>query len=418
MQKYIGFYIVMTLVSYLLSVIYPPMIVIATTLAWAVPLLTWRSMGKSALRQALILLILGAGAILFAAYRGYFAGWSQVLSVNIPLIAMFVAVAFLTLTNKTFEDPDLPTGKVAAISTAVGTHLLGAVINLSVIFVFGDRLQKRGELTQAQMVILARSFTAAAWWSPFFIATGVVLTYAPDMVWQKTMIPGVTMSILAMTYSVVEVCYIRKCTFSGYPIRYESLLVPVFLAVLVASVHHFWRDVSILILICMIAPLGALIFMRGRPRVSVIDEFIQHRILSVVSQFTLFLAAGVFSTGIKSLLEVYPTLLNLDGMQFSPAMFSLVLAMMLLVGMLGVHPLVSIAIASPLLLPLNPDHSQLAFMFLCSWAIGTGSSPLSGVGLALISRYQASPRQIIQSNYHYVIVMWLVATALNILFLR
>lgn len=417
MQKYIGVLIVLTLVCYLLSVIYPPVGVLATFLAWAVPILRWRSMGKSALKQALILLSLGVVAILFAAAKGFFPGWSQILSVNVPLLAMFVAVAFLTLTNKTFEDPDLPTGRFAAVTTAVGTHLLGAVINLSVIFVFGDRLQRGGKLSREQMVLLARSFTAAAWWSPFFIATGVVLTYAPDMIWKKTVIPGVAMSIIAMSYTVVEVCYIRKKKFSGYPIRFESLLVPVFLAALVASVHHLWHDISILLLICIIAPLGALIFMRGRPRTKVIGEFVQYRILSVVSQFTLFLAAGVFSTGIKSIIEVYPTLLNLEGMHFTPVMFSVVLAIMLIVGMLGVHPLVSIAIASPLLLPLNPDHSQLAFMFLCSWAIGTGSSPLSGVGLALISRYQASPRLIIQSNYHYVIIMWLVATALHILFL-
>jgi len=416
MKYYTGYMIVATLVSYLLSVIFPPVLILTTILAWLVPILLWRSLGKSALQQAFVLLFLGFSALLFSAGKGVFLGWGQVFSVNLPLLAMFVAVAFLTLTNQTSEDPNLPKGNSAVVTTALGTHFLGAVINLSVLFVFGDRLRKDGTLTREQMVILARSFAAAAWWSPFFIATGVALTYAPDMLWRETLVPGLIMSGIAIGYSVVEVCCFRKQEFSGYPIRFESLMVPVFLAGVVICVHHFWSGVNILILICVVAPLGAFVFMRSRPRTAALKDFIQQQILSVNSQFVLFLAAGVFSTGIKSILMVYPHLFSLEGMQFTPLLFAIVLAVMLVVGFMGVHPLVSIAIASPLLLPLNPDHSQLAFMFLCSWAVCAGSSPLSGVGLALVSRYHASPRQIIGSNYHYVIMMWVIASLMNILY--
>jgi hypothetical protein len=89
---------------------------------------------------------------------------------------------------------------------------------------------------------------------------------------------------------------------------------------------------------------------------------------------------------------------------------------MIVVGVLGVHPVVSIAIVSPLLLPLNPDPSQLAFMFLTSWAVSTSSSPLSGVGLALVGRYQARPVAIIRDNFHYAIAMWAIASVMNLLF--
>lgn len=414
MKKYTGFMIVMTLVSYLVSIIFPPVLMLTAVLAWLVPVIMWRDLGTSALRQAFLLLTIGFTTILFSAGQGVFLGWGQIFTVNLPLLAMFVAVAFLTLTNQTHEDPSLPKGNGAVVTTALGTHFLGAVINLSVLFVFGDRLQKNGTLTREQMVILARSFSAAAWWSPFFIATGVALTYAPDMLWKKTLIPGLIMTGIAIIYSVVEVCYIRKKEFSGYPIRFESLMIPLFLAGVVISVHHFWHEMNILILICLISPLGAFLFMRGRPRGEVLKEFVQHRILSVNSQFALFLAAGVFSTGLKSITHVYPALFSLEGLQFTPLLFAIVLGVMLVIGFMGVHPLVSISIVSPLLLPLNPNHSQLAFLFLSSWAVSTGSSPLSGVGLAMVSRYHASPRQILQSNYHYVVVMWLVACIMNI----
>lgn len=415
MKNYTGFFIVGTLLCYLVGLVFPPVFWVTPFFAWLVPILMWRTFSKSALQQTLLLLTGGVTALLFSVRRGVFLGWDQIFAVNIPLLAMFVAVTCLTLTNKTFEDPTLPKGNGAVVTTALGTHFLGAVINLSILFVFGDRLQKKGILTREQMIILGRSLCAAAWWSPFFIATGVSLTYAPEMIWKETLMPGVIMSCVAVGYSVVEVCFIRKQEFSGYPIRFESLVVPVFLAGVVICAHQFWPDVNVLILICLIAPIGSFLFMKGRPRGLALQEFVGKRILSVNSQFALFLAAGVFSTGIKSIAHVYPSVFSLEGMLFTPLLFAVVMAGMIIVGVIGVHPLVSVAIVSPLPLPLNPDHSQLAFLFLSSWAVSTGSSPLSGLGLALVSRYHASPRAIIRSNYHYAIAMWLVSSVMNVL---
>jgi len=416
MKKCSGWIILGTLIFYLLSSPMPFLLVLPTLLAWLVPLLLWRTLGKNACSQSLVLLSAGFMAIVFSASRGIFLGWNHIFAANLPLLAMFVAISFLTLTNRDIENPDLPTGKSAVLTTALGTHLLGAVINLSVLFVFGDRLQKNGLLSKAQMIILARTFCAGAWWSPFFIGTGVALTYAPEMQLKETLVPGAIMSCIAIGYSVIEVCYFRRTEFYGYPLKTESLAIPVFLAAIVIFVNHFWHDISILTLICLVSPAGAFIFMKGRPRTTVLHDFIANRIASVSSQFALFLAAGVFSTGLKSITYVYPELFSLEGLVFTPLLFTIVAAAMISIGIIGVHPVVSIAIVSPLLLPLNPDHSQLGFLFLTSWAVSAGSSPLSGVGLALVSRYQASPRSIIQSNYHYAIVMWAIASGMSVLF--
>ena len=416
MQKYTGWIILATLILYFVSAAAPLVLPVPVLLAWLVCLLTWHDLAKNARRQALVLLLTGIAALLFALTQGVYLGWKEILAVNLPLLAMFVAVAFLALTNRGHEDPDLPHGNKAVVITALGTHLLGAMINLSVLFVFGDRLQKNGTLSREQMIILARSFCAAAWWSPFFIATGVALTYAPDMYWRETLLPGACMSAVAIAYSVVEVCWIRKKEFSGYPLKLESLTVPLFLATAVIVTHHFRQDVKVLHLICIVSPLGAILFMKGRPRLATLHDFVVNRISSVSSQFTLFLAAGVFSNGIKSIILVSPSTFNLTGSAFTPLLFAALLAVMIIVGIMGVHPIVSIAIVSPLLLPLHPDQSQMGFLFLSSWAISTGSSPLSGVGLALISRYRASPQIILQSNWHYAFIMWAGASLMNMVF--
>ncbi len=415
-RKYSGWITLGTLIFYLLSIPVHFLLIIPTLLAWLVPLLLWRTLGKGACNQSLALLSTGFTAIIFSASRGVFLGWNHIFAANLPMLAMFVAISFLTLTNRDIEDPDLPTGKNAVLTTALGTHLLGSVINLSVLFVFGDRLQKNGTLSKTQMIILARSFCACAWWSPFFVGTAVALTYAPEMHWKETLIPGAIMSVIAIGYSIIEVCYFKKSGFFGYPLKIESLAIPIFLAAVVIFVNHFWRDFSILTLICLLSPAGAFIFMKGRPRATVLHNFISNKITSVSSQFTLFLAAGVFSTGLKSITHVYPALFSLEGLTFTPLLFAIVSGAMISVGIIGVHPVVSIAIVSPLLLPLNPDHSQLGFLFLTSWAVSTGSSPLSGVGLALVSRYHASPRSIILNNYLYAIVMWAIASGMSVLF--
>jgi hypothetical protein len=416
MGKYNGWMIVGTYVLYLLSVLVPSLLTLPTILAWLVPILMWRTLGRGGIQQALSILSVGLTAIAFSASQGVFLGWKQIFSVNLPLLAMFVAVAFLSLTNRDLEDPDLPKGNSAVVTTAFGAHVLGAVINLSVLFVFADRLQKNGALSREQMTILARSFCAAAWWSPFFIATGVALTYAPGMQWQETLIPGAIMSVIAIGYTIVEVCYFRRTEFSGYPLKFESLTLPALLAAAVICVHHYFSDISVLLIICVVAPLGALVFMKGRPRPSTMRSFINNKIASVNSQFALFLAAGVFSSGIKSITHVYPTLFSLEGLLFTPVLFAILLGSMIFVGIMGIHPIVSIAIVSPLLIPLNPDPSQMGFLFLTSWAVSTACSPLSGVGLALVSRFKASARGIIGSNWHYAIVMCGVSSLMNYLF--
>lgn len=416
MNKYIGWIIFGTLVFYLVSVLIPILLIVPTLLAWVVVAMTWRKSGRNTRNLALALLLFGFILMFVGANQGIFPNWKQIFATNIPLLSMFVAVSFLTLTNPSVEKYPLPKGTEAAVRTALGTHLLGAVINLSVLYVFGDRLQKNGALDRAQMIILARSFCAAAWWSPFFVATGVALTYAPEMSWKKTLIPGVIMSVSAISYSIIEVSYFRKTEFSGYPIKSESLRVPAFLAVLVICVDHIWHNVNILVIICLLSLGGMLVFVKDRPRLTAVHEFIENRLVTVSSQFLLFLTTGVFSAGINSIIYLYPEMFITENSSLTPWLFAMISGMMIIIGFVGVHPVVSIAIVSSLLIPLKLDHSQLGFLFLTTWAISTGSSPLSGVGLALISKYQASFRIIIQSNWHYVIVMWAISCAVNVFF--
>nr|WP_321469133.1 hypothetical protein [uncultured Desulfobulbus sp.] len=416
LQRHTGWLILGTLLLFLASKITPSLFPFVALLAWLVVIVEWKRLPATSRKQACMLLAIGCATLSFAAAHGVFLGWEKITTQNLQLLPMFIAVSFLALTNPLVQDSNLPKGKRAMVTTAVGTNLLGAVINLSVLFVFGDRLERNNTLSKAQAIVLARSFCAAAWWSPFFIAAGVALTYAPDMRYHRILLPGLIMCTLALCSTMVEVGFIRKIEFTGYPVRIESLLVPVLLAVSVIIGHSLFPGLSMILLICLVSPPAAILLMRKRPRLVHLLDFITNRIIATVSQFVLFLAAGVFSIGITSVIHVYPQLFNFTGATFSHGLFAMVSAVLIGLGLIGVHPLVGISIVSPLLLPLHPDHSRLAFLFLTSWAVSTGSSPLSGVGLVLTSRYHISPRSILRDNFPYVVAMWFLANLVNMLY--
>ncbi|MCB5160449.1 hypothetical protein [Marinomonas algarum] len=412
-----GWFVLATLVLYLgsafdyLSVLWP------TLAAWIANMAMWRTLAPSAKRQVGWLMGIGLAALSFAAFKGNWMTWEKIFAVNIPMLAMFVAVSFLDLTNATDQDRSLPKGLHAILNTAVGVQVLGAVINLSAIMVFADRMKGAKKLTSTQQFVLTRNFSAAAWWSPFFVATGVALIYAPGMEWQKTLIPGLVMGLITAILSSAEAYQKTKGDFEGYPIRRESLLTPLFLAVSVIVGHFIWPDISILVLICLLAPGATLLLMKAPSRKDRLQRFVHDKLPRIGSQFSLFLAAGLFSSGISAVIMSYPELFNLDNFTFSPVMFALILAGMILMSLIGVHPIVTIAIVSPMLLPLSPNPTSLGFLFLSAWAISAGSSGLTGVGVFMTSRYQIPAKTIVKNSAFHAVLMWLLCSIINSVFL-
>ncbi|MGX9416669.1 hypothetical protein ACXJY6_10915 [Vibrio sp. RC27] len=409
----VGWLILTSAILFLVSQWLPVSPVIPALFSWLSVGLFWTALGRSAQRQAAILLIIGILLIVWSLGLGASPDWVKLASRNMPLLTMFVAVSLLSLANPTEEAKQLPRGKSGFWSTLLSSHILGAVINLSIVFVVGDRLLRNGRLSDSQIQVLMRSFCAAAFWSPFFVATGVALTYAPGAEWKQAFIPGLLMVIPMMLINYRDTRLAKFSEFEGYPLKKDSLIMPLVLAVGVLVTHEIYPDISILTIITVLAPMGALIFMKGRPRKEILLNYFNEKQANVSSQFALFLAAGVFSTGISTVISCYPELMQLEIASFSPLMFIICSAIMIGFALVGVHPVVTVAIASPFLIPLGANPNQLAFLFLTVWGIATASSPLSGVGLAMISRYQATPKQILKLQWHYMVLMWLSSGLIN-----
>ena len=71
-------------------------------------------------------------------------------------------------------------------------------------------------------------------------------------------VPGLIMCGVAICYSIIEVGFIRRNEFVGYPVRKESLAVPLLLAVAVITGHHFFPELGMILLICLVSPPAAI----------------------------------------------------------------------------------------------------------------------------------------------------------------
>ncbi|WP_028299824.1 hypothetical protein [Oceanospirillum beijerinckii] len=397
-----------------LAIIWPAL------LLWCALILSWKNLAAGTKKQAQVLFGVGVVGMGWAYSQGETVSIVQALSSNSYILAMLMAVSFLSLIagNDTQEaEEDSPRGRSALKQTLVGLHLFGAVINISIVFIMGDRFASAkgqpgcctGEIEKGQLKVLSRGFCAAAFWSPFFAALAVALTYAPGADLLTLMQAGIPLAILSLTITYFELRP-KAEQFTGYPMRMKNLILPAFLACAVIAGRVFIPELSVLQLISLLAPLTAIAVLawQKQPLVKKVQQHSQNRLARMGNELALFLTAGTMAAGLNSLFMLYGHLLPIPAL--TPIVISLLLLAMLVLSLIGVHPVISIATVSGILLPTEPPVDLLAMVFLASWAIGTACSPMSGMSLSLRGRYFISARQILRSNLAYGVVMWLAAS--------
>lgn len=388
----------------------------AAIAAWAASLLTWPWLVGAAKRQALALYGAALLLLIFSWWRGASLAAGDWLLPNINMLTMFAAVSTLNLaTSGLLTGTTSWTGRKGLWSTMASLNLLGAVINLSVLFIIGDRLERNGTLERRQVMVLSRIFCAAAFWSPFFVAMAVALTYAPGLQLAHILPFGILAALLAMGLTAWQVERLGVADFAGYPLRLQTLGLPVTLALLVLLIKQIWPQLGILAVIALVAPLLALLFMPRVGRKAALKRQVVERFPAIGGQLVLFLGAGLLAAGINSALSVVEFDMG-HGLplfnHFGWLEASLTLLFILLVAIVGVHPLITISAVAPLLWPLSPDPSLLGMCFLLGWGLATGTSPLSGSNLALASRYNLSAALILRWNLCYGLMMYAIVSLL------
>ncbi len=386
----------------------------AGVLSWGAGVLLWPDLPTASRRPIAVLAVIGGAGLALGIALGQSPDWQMLVSANTALIALLVSVSFLRLvsTPETTEHTALPSGAPALISTLCGVHLFGAIINLSTIFIVGDRMAGAGRLSRVQALVLTRGFSTAAFWSPFFAAMAAALTYAPGARVGTLFVLGAPLAVLAMVVTYREVMRLSPEGFMGYPMRYESLWLPCLLAILVLTVHSIYPELSVIGLVTLISPLLTVLVLglKGGSESRPMRRHVIGRLPLMVAEVSLFLAAGVMAAGLKSVFMSFGEWLPFQ--QFGGLEAVATFLVLTTLAVVGVHPLIGIAAAGTLLAPTVADPNLLALVFLASWALGAVINPISGLNLAFQARYGITGTTLMRWHRVYVTKMSAAVSAL------
>ncbi len=243
----------------------------------------------------------------------------------------------------------------------------------------------------------------------------VVITYVPSASLGVVMLAGLPFAIIGGLWTWLAATLFdadKVRTFTGYPMDFRNLWIPLALAACVALIYFV---VKLPILICIalgaiVVTLTVLMLRRGfRGGVSTLTHHIEHGLSAMGSELLLFLAAGVLAIGLSAGMETVGAIVSGP---FSAMMAIAVLAGMVVAACGGIHPVILISTLASVLANTSPDPNLLAVTFLLGWSMGTSCSPLSGTHLIFQARYGIPSVRAAIWNWPFVAVMFAVAIAL------
>ncbi len=391
---------------------------ITGVIAWAACLLLLPKLPRHQLRMVLVLAGLGALGIGWSMAHGGSGLIGMALTQNVPLAGMLIAVSFLQLiaVGREKANEPLEQGRGALFRTMLGVHLFGAVINFSAVAIFADRLSARTKLSMEQAMALSQAFIVGATWSPFYGAMAAALTAAPGaslthlIAWG---LPAAAAGMLVTGLTLTSAKYNRARDFTGYPLHLEALWVPAVLAISVLAIHEWkpqWPVLAVIAAMSFLVTVATLLVLSGRRTVGILLRHGRARLPAMNGELTLFLAAGILSAGMNGAIDVLD--LGLPFSRFGAFEASLVLVVMNVAAWLGLHPIILVSVLGPWLMPLQPDQTLLAMVFLMSWGVGLTACPMSNTMLAMAGRYGLPFGELLRLNRVFSVKVTAVCIAI------
>ena len=383
--------------------------------AWVAAALLIGTISTSQQMQIGFLFVAGVVALLVAVYLGGQPDWLRLLDANGNLLTMIVAISFLRLVTITpSADATLPVGIGAYRRTMFGVGLFGSFINMSAPILIVDRLAQLGPVPRITAQSVTRVFSGCSAWSPFFGGMAVVLTYIPNAELVFLMLACLPFALMGFLLVNLEstVRYREQIKrFQGYPMSLSNLWVPVLLAAFVFVGRLLIPDVPILLVIALAAVSVTVLVLLVRYGFAQSGErlgsHVSNGLTAMGGELLLFSCAGVLAVGLAALVDVGSVALPIASYTAWTAIA--VLGVILLASMCGVHPVISIAALTPILMPIDPPPHLLAVTFLLGWSMGTCSSPLSGTHIIFQGRYGIPAVKAAVWNWPFAFVMYGVA---------
>lgn len=392
---------------------------VAGAVAWTAGVAMLPGLGVRQRRVVSALALLGVLGILASVAHGHAPDWAMMLSANQMLISLLVSVSFLRLVagtgagagsrsvDSTGGDPSRAAarGKRAVWRSMLGIHLLGAVINISVLDIVGERILRSGENPKARILLISRAFSSAGFWSPFWGAAAAVFTYAPRARLSIMLLVGGVAAACGLAVSSMTV--IRSLgaelrSFEGYPFSLDAVAVPLSLVAAVLVVHVALPEAPVagVIMVCSLA-ITLLVLLRRGPggMVAALKHHAVTRLPRMDRELTLFLAAGILAAGFVDVTQTFGPWTPFT--HFRAIQAFLLLTVMVIASLVGIHPVITIAAAAGFLQPIHPNPTLFAMTGLFAWAIQAAGAPLSGLNVVMHGRFGVDSFTLARWNAKY-----------------
>lgn len=363
------------------------------------------------------MVFVGIAALMWVQQRSGSAPWLNAASQSLPLVTMILSVGFMKriALRAISVNSVLPTGFNAYRDTVLTVAVFGAFINISALIIVADRLSNHAQLNHHQVAAVTRAFSSCVNWSPFFAGLAVVISFSPAFSIATVMLQGIPLAILGIGLALWWAWRKRDEleSVAGFPANWSSLWIPTVLGIVVISFRQLFDTVALLPLIALAAL--ALVFtvllitegVEGFARE--VHAHITEDLPRSANELTLLLGVGVLAVGMVAWVNVGD--LNWTPGEFTGLSAVLLLASMIGIAMFGIHPVVTIALASAILIPVNPNPELLATTMLLGWSLGTLACPLSGTHLTMQGRYSTSSWTSATSQWWYVGGMFVLGSA-------
>ncbi|MFQ3788182.1 hypothetical protein [Halomonas sp. A29] len=382
---------------------------------WLATLLLWRDIPQRTRWQSGALAVIGLVLLMIARWQyGAQFAWPAATSGNTYVVAMLVGVSFVGLIgNRSGSSRPLGhpiTGRRGTLGTWLGVHMLGTILNLSTVFMIGDRLARRGPLTTPQLLALNRGLSSAALWSPFFASMGVVMTLAPDMEYSRILAVGLPLAIVSGVITTLELSRrFDLAEVAGFSLSPRSLLMPVSMAALVMLFHYqLTPELGIVSIITFLLPAVALASnLPAGPRWTLrrLHQHVLIRLPAMRGEIALFLSAGLLTLGLSTLVAAATGSEWTLFARFGPAQAVISFLAIVASAVVGLHPIIGVSVLASTLDLSGNEQTLFAFTALASWAVGTSVGPLSGINLSLQGRYGVSGYRMMRYNLGYALAL-------------
>lgn len=387
--------------------------------AWLAGALLLPGLTRFQATQAALMTAVGLVGIAWASAHGSHDWWPGLRDGNHALLAMLAAVSFLRpVTSAGTNDEALPRGRRAVLETLAATHLFGAVINISAPVLVGERIAPPHAMTPLQAKTVSRAFVAASMWSPFFIAMALIVHYVPGARLPVISALGFATSAVLMAFCAVTLTRDPgAAAFTGYPLHWRALWAPLLLSACVLMGHALLPELSVLVLIegaALGVTVAVLLLRRPREFVSVLAGHVRERLPDMRGELTMFLGAAVMTAGIGAAV-------GMSGVELAPEIFgpgtaALLLAALIVLAVVGVHPVVCVSVLASLWPLARYDGNLLGAVFLLAWGLGLVISPFSGTSLVFQGRFGLRTGDLLRFNLLYVLFGYAVGVAILYLY--